>query len=593
MSLDTSPSSTIYTLSSQSIGTTHIPNELLSDIKDLAPLLNDIAPKYCKDDVCSWLNVILSSCMQHTFLSNSFRDCITAKTINDFQQEQLLVFKQTYFNMEMKSKYLNEQFALWLNSVSLLESNLQDCGMQYKITDDKHDMLYYEDMDKLMSIYIFEDDIQDNLNDLMRSQYTKLQYKGKDILNIFCLFDLNMSQLQAIYFIHCSNTTNKQAINIGKKRTYSTFISTHLKNAAKQLMLNTVPINMPCREQEHDEIFQYLKDGITSNGQNNGLIITGLPGTGKTAMINQISNELNLLTIENQLEPFKFQIINVMNLHTPQHIYTELYKVFVQNKTKSPPTALKKLNEFFTKCNLEQTHIIVLDELDFMLNKTQNELYNVFNWPWTIQGIIVVGIANTINIRSKFHKRVSSRMCTKTIIFKTYTAEQITQIVKHRLKTCDVFSSDAIEWNAKYISGKNGDLRTCLSLCSRAVSLADNELQNECKGHGMVNIQHLKQAKKEFEERIEVQIVLGFALYPKLFLTAIVLYNWRNRCFEAPTSTYRNKFNIILERFTGYNKLNRIEFTNILSKLENTGVIVLDIQKKNTNNIIKCGYTIC
>ena len=54
---------------------------------------------------------------------------------------------------------------------------------------------------------------------------------------------------------------------------------------------------LPCRKEEQDTIYNYIKKGLQTNGNYNSLYIAGMPGTGKTAsvktIINILESELN------------------------------------------------------------------------------------------------------------------------------------------------------------------------------------------------------------------------------------------------------------------------------------------------------------
>ena len=47
--------------------------------------------------------------------------------------------------------------------------------------------------------------------------------------------------------------------------------------------MNSIPDELPCRENEQELIKQYIIEGIENNGSSSSLYISGMPGTGKTA----------------------------------------------------------------------------------------------------------------------------------------------------------------------------------------------------------------------------------------------------------------------------------------------------------------------
>jgi origin recognition complex subunit 1 len=63
-------------------------------------------------------------------------------------------------------------------------------------------------------------------------------------------------------------------------------------------------------------------------------------------------------------------------------------------------------------------------------------LYSFFDWPLRAvpsAKLIVVGIANTLNLPERLSPKLSSRMGQKRIFFGAYNDEEIVTIIKERL----------------------------------------------------------------------------------------------------------------------------------------------------------------
>jgi origin recognition complex subunit 1 len=61
--------------------------------------------------------------------------------------------------------------------------------------------------------------------------------------------------------------------------------------AREQLRLEEVPINLPCREKEYDQVYNKIKESIDKfSGRR--IFISGQPGTGKTATVRQAIKNL-------------------------------------------------------------------------------------------------------------------------------------------------------------------------------------------------------------------------------------------------------------------------------------------------------------
>lgn len=117
--------------------------------------------------------------------------------------------------------------------------------------------------------------------------------------------------------------------------------------------------------------------------------------------------------------------------------------------------------------------LCVVDEFDYCVTKDQSVLYNLFEWP-TRPGckLIVVGIANTMDLPERLLPRVASRLGFNRIVFPTYTATQIEEIMQSRLKDTNVFDPFCFSLIAKRIAMVSGDLRHALEICIRSIEFA-------------------------------------------------------------------------------------------------------------------------
>ena len=135
-----------------------------------------------------------------------------------------------------------------------------------------------------------------------------------------------------------------------------------------------------------------------------------------------------------------------------------------------------------------------MDERDTLLNATQTFMYSLFDWPGRrTSRLIVLCIANTMDLPELLHRRVLSRMGLQRLIFQAYTKEQIKQIIYSRLQGLKLFQPAAIELAALKINSTFGDARGALQLCKRAIEICQQE-------------QILKQKKNEEKKREEDEI---------------------------------------------------------------------------------------
>ena len=62
---------------------------------------------------------------------------------------------------------------------------------------------------------------------------------------------------------------------------------------------------LPCREKEQKIIYDYIKNGLLTNGNYNSLYIAGMPGTGKTACVKTVINIMESELNQNNKNIFK------------------------------------------------------------------------------------------------------------------------------------------------------------------------------------------------------------------------------------------------------------------------------------------------
>ncbi len=408
----------------------------------------------------------------------------------------------------------------------------------------------------------------------------------------------------------------------GKKRSRNEQFRDELVEASKKLMVSEVPSKLPCREKEHGFIYSFLKKSISQGGVGAGLYISGMPGTGKTATCRQVVRELKGLSSKKKLRPFRFLEINGMKMPTPHHVYTEFWKL-LSGEYSAPKTAQIKLEKYFSEGRgaKEREFIVLLaDELDYLLTRRQQIIYNLFEWP-TREGakMVVLGVCNTMDLPERLIPRVSSRLGTQRVIFKAYVREELKKIIASRLESLgDVFGKDSVRFCASSVAGMTGDCRTALQICRRAIDIAlkrldslknkNNNFQKEKgrkrrkrnggksikkrEGSGkeelrVVTMKDIKAAKTEFFGSNISQTVDTLAQFEKLFLTAMVVFNDTHQVLSGALSEYTQRTNAYIAGSLGLEKLSPTEMDYILESLQEMGMVTVTFNRKESARYIR------
>ena len=268
-----------------------------------------------------------------------------------------------------------------------------------------------------------------------------------------------------------------------------------------------------------------------------------------------------------ELDDFIFVEINGMKVTEPTQAYSLLWEA-LRGERVSPTHALGLLeNEFAHPSPRRVPCVVLMDELDQLVTRTQSVMYNFFNWPGLRHSrLIVLAVANTMDLPERtLSNKISSRLGLTRVLFPGYTHEQLMEIVRSRLEGVPggsaVVDGDAVQFAARKVAAVSGDARRCLDICRRAVEMAEvegeeseearllatpsksarkqgNKLLERREGErtGKVTIQTIKAAINEATSSPLQQYLKTLPLAAKVFLAALLARTRRtgvNECVLA------------------------------------------------------------
>lgn len=245
---------------------------------------------------------------------------------------------------------------------------------------------------------------------------------------------------------------------------------------AKQTFHTAKPDRLIGREKEVEEISQFVRDRV-SQKTSGSLYISGAPGTGKTASLSHILDNVKAS------HSCKSLYLNCMTLKDSATVYGKLYTDLTG---KSPPSAKDRLRAV-EKCLTASgpSIIMVLDEIDQLESKNQEILYTIFEWPSLLKSrLVLIGIANALDLTDRILPRLQARPnCKPQLLnFAPYSRDQIAAILHDRLKMLEkdgvlVMEPSAVQFCARKISAVAGDMRKALDVCRRAVEMVEHEVK--------------------------------------------------------------------------------------------------------------------
>ncbi|KAI6246256.1 Origin recognition complex subunit 1 [Erysiphe necator] len=312
--------------------------------------------------------------------------------------------------------------------------------------------------------------------------------------------------------------------------------SSPFQTARCRLHVSSVPVSLPCREDEFASVYSHLEAAIIE-GTGACIYISGTPGTGKTATVREVVAQLQAATLAEELDPFNFVEINGMKITDPTQSYSILWEA-LKGERISPTHALDLLQREFTNPSPRRTPCVVLmDELDQLVTKNQLVMYNFFNWPGLSHShLIVLAVANTMDLPERtLSNKISSRLGLTRITFPGYSFDQLMKIITSRLEGVpgNIVEKDAIEFASRKVAAVSGDARRVLDICRRAVELAESEsliatnpttpskTPGRSKGIKKVSIDIIRRAIKEATASPLQNYLRELPLSSKLLLIAL------------------------------------------------------------------------
>ncbi|KAI1180561.1 ATPase [Nemania sp. FL0916] len=326
--------------------------------------------------------------------------------------------------------------------------------------------------------------------------------------------------------------------------------SSPFQMARAQLHVASVPTTLPCREDEFSIVYSHLEAAIT-DGSGACIYISGTPGTGKTATVREVVSRLDDAVQADELDDFIFVEINGMKITDPHQSYSLLWEA-LRGQRVSPSQALDLLEREFNNPSPRRVPCVVLmDELDQLVTKTQSVMYNFFNWPGLRHSrLIVLAVANTMDLPERtLSNKISSRLGLTRITFPGYNHEQLMRIIQSRLEGVpgNIVEPDAVQFASRKVAAVSGDARRALDICRRAVELAEAESKgpggdpqtpskrgrgqsgdtSKGRSHGKVTIATVKRAINEATTSPLQQYLRGLSFAYKVTLASLLVRNER------------------------------------------------------------------
>lgn len=176
------------------------------------------------------------------------------------------------------------------------------------------------------------------------------------------------------------------------------------------------------RHEERAKINEFWTECVDEKCMGGALYISGYPGTGKTALVNEV------LAKKVKTSQCKVVKVNCMTAEDPKSIYNMILKELKPSQTvDNYKMAIEKLEDMIISENSSKVmqvvnsipitlSVAVLDEIDHLYTKDQEVLYKLFEWPQLLNSkFVLIGIANAMDLIDRILPRLKAKSCNEIL----------------------------------------------------------------------------------------------------------------------------------------------------------------------------------
>ena len=352
--------------------------------------------------------------------------------------------------------------------------------------------------------------------------------------------------------------------------------TTDLYRGNREVLREThVPAKLPHREHQIRQVAEVLAPALRGDVPSN-LLIYGKIGTGKTAVVAQVRQDLQRRTdVGGQVA---FITVNCGNLDTAYSLLQTIGNTCASTEGERIPTGWSLDRVQSTMRQLLDARggirILVLDEIDRLVARSgDGVLYTLSQLNTELQSarLVIVGISNDLKFTNNLDARVRSRLNEEKILFPPYDAPQLQDILRERSKEAfkeGVVDAGVIERCAAYAALENGDARRALALLRLSAEMAERDRAKR------ITSDHVVRAKSRLEQDIIVECCRTLPPHCKVLLYAILqsFERRRERRDGVLTGEVYESYTKLSVRL-GLQPLHARSISNYLSELENLGLI--------------------
>lgn len=328
-----------------------------------------------------------------------------------------------------------------------------------------------------------------------------------------------------------------------------------------------VPEFLPHRDKEIKALAVMLRPALNFETPFN-ILISGKPGTGKTAVTRLISR----LFSEKSKIIFVYQNAQIIDTQ-----YRVLQNIAENLNEKLPFTGLptdevyKKTIKIIdkNKCNL----ILIIDEADKLKNDGVLYTLSRINENLQYSKVSLILIANDMHFIDFYDARIKSSLNLEYLLFRPYDANELIDILQSRATMAlqpNVLEKDVIPLCSALAAQEHGDARKALDLFLMSAELAERTKSNK------ITTKHVILAHNKLEDDRLKEVVNNLPSQMKIVLYSILKIDIKNKKKKVngriTTGEVYNMYDILSKKI-GIKVLTQRRVADLISELESIGII--------------------
>lgn len=285
------------------------------------------------------------------------------------------------------------------------------------------------------------------------------------------------------------------------------------------------PTGLLHRTEQKNELIMELAP-ILMNSVVPAVFVYGNPGTGKTAVITELMGELKKEAKKRKVN-LKEAYVNCSENRTETTILIDVLNQLNDNRTypRVGWTRAKAISEFGKLLAEEKTNVIlVLDEVDYALKESGDDiLYRLSRINQKVKSkVSSILISNDVRVADYIKPKTQSTIGRIKVIFAPYTAEELADILKARVRAAfspGVVSPNVLTKIGEIESNRGGDARKALELLDSCAKIAIS------KGQKKITLNFVDEADEHLEKDTMFNVVTTLTKHQKLLFLAILKAN--------------------------------------------------------------------